>query len=118
MHFDGSKWSEVKTPGQLNLDALSNLYERAREWEPLAGVLEVLCAAQTDKTKLLADKLKGMGLQSVLVITDGLDENLWLASRNLPKVDLLPVAGLNVYDILRRDTLVLTKAAVAAIETR
>ena len=47
-----------------------------------------------------------------------LDAGFVRASRNLPKVDVLPVAGLNVYDILRRDTLVLTKAALAAIEER
>ena len=51
-------WKRVLTVDPSNaaaLDALSNLYERAREWEPLAGVLEVLCAAHTDQTKLLAD---------------------------------------------------------------
>lgn len=70
------------------------------------------------KTKLLAEKFGKLGLDAALIVDSALDAGLVRASRNLPKVDLLPVAGLNVYDILRRDTLVLTKAAVAAIEER
>ena len=71
------------------------------------------------KTKALREKLAKLGLGSALVI-DGaeLDQNFALAARNIPGVDVLPVQGANVYDILRRDTLVLTKAAVAALEER
>lgn len=86
-----------------------------------AGKLVVLenAAVTEPKTKLLAQKFGKLGLTSALVI-DGaaLDAGFVRASRNLPTVDVLPVAGLNVYDILRRDTLVLTKAALAAIEER
>ena len=59
------------------------------------------------------------GLANVLII-DGaeVDENFALAARNIPNVDVLPVQGINVYDILRRDRLVLTKAAVDALEAR
>jgi large subunit ribosomal protein L4 len=46
------------------------------------------------------------------------ETNLGLAARNLSHVDVLPVQGINVYDILRRDTLVLTRAAVDALEER
>ena len=46
------------------------------------------------------------------------DANLKLAARNMPLIDVLPDAGLNVYDVLRRDTLVLTRDAVDAIEAR
>lgn len=70
------------------------------------------------KTKLLAQKFGNLGLNSALIVDGALDEGLKRASRNLQKFDILPVAGLNVYDILRRETLVLTKAAVAAIEER
>jgi large subunit ribosomal protein L4 len=70
------------------------------------------------KTKTLAAKLAKLGLKSVLVIDGAVNETFARAARNIPMVDVLPVAGLNVYDILRRDTLVLTKAAVAAIEER
>lgn len=86
-----------------------------------AGKLFILAdAALSDaKTKGLAAKFVNLGFDSALVI-DGasVDAGFARASRNLPKIDVLPVAGINVYDILRRDMLVLTKAAVAAIEER
>ena len=55
-----------------------------------------------------------------MLIIDGaeVDQNFALAARNIPNVDVLPVQGINVYDILRRDSLVLTKAAVDALEAR
>ncbi len=60
-----------------------------------------------------------MAWPNALVI-DGaeLDKNLGLAARNIVNVDVLPIQGINVYDILRRETLVLTKAAVSALEER
>jgi len=86
-----------------------------------AGKLIVLDAAALGegKTKVLAGKLKGLGLANALVI-DGsaVDVNFARAARNLPLIDVLPVQGANVYDILRRDALVLTKAAVEALEAR
>lgn len=71
------------------------------------------------KTGGLKKKLDKLGLRSALIV-DGADvnENFGLAIRNIPDVDLLPAQGINVYDVLRRDTLVLTKAALAALETR
>jgi len=71
------------------------------------------------KTKALKEQLGSLGLTSALFV-DGaeVDANFGLATRNIPLVDVLPVQGINVYDILRRDTLVLTKAAVAALEER
>ncbi|MGE4527033.1 MAG: 50S ribosomal protein L4 [Rhodospirillaceae bacterium] len=71
------------------------------------------------KTKDFAAKLKGLGWASALII-DGpeVDGNLALASRNVIGIDVLPQQGANVYDILRRDTLVLTKAAVEHLEAR
>ena len=85
------------------------------------GKLVVLDKAQVDapKTGTLADRFRALGWESVLII-DGqtLDENFARAARNLPKVDVLPQQGANVYDILRRDTLVLTRDAVQALEAR
>jgi len=85
------------------------------------GKLFVLDAASvaTPKTRELAARLNALGWSSVLVI-DGaaVDDNFALASRNIPYVDVLPQAGANVYDILRHDTLVLTKDAVEALEAR
>jgi len=85
------------------------------------GKLKVLDQASLagGKTKDLKAKLEKLGWNSVLVI-DGaaVDENFARAARNLIGVDVLPSVGANVYDILRRDTLVLTKAAVEALEAR
>jgi large subunit ribosomal protein L4 len=97
------------------------------------GMLSALSAKQADgklvvldsanlpaaKTKELAQRFKKLGWQSVLII-DGpeVDQGFARAARNLPKVDVLPQQGANVYDILRRDTLVLTRAAVEHLEAR
>ena len=71
------------------------------------------------KTKALAGQFKKLGWSSALII-DGaeVEQNFALAARNIPMIDVLPVQGINVYDILRRDTLVLTKAAVDALTER
>jgi large subunit ribosomal protein L4 len=85
------------------------------------GKLVVLDAVKLDrpKTKELAARLEKLGLSSALVI-DGpeIDKNFALAARNLPGIDVLPQQGANAYDILRHDTLVLTKAAVEHLEAR
>ena len=85
------------------------------------GQLFVLDAAKIDaaKTKALKAKFDAFGWNSVLVI-DGqaVDESFARAARNLPLVDVLPQQGANVYDILKRDTLVLTKAGVEALQAR
>jgi large subunit ribosomal protein L4 len=71
------------------------------------------------KTKDLKDRFAQLGLSSVLIISGAeVEPNFGLASRNLPNVDVLPIQGINVYDILRRDKLVLTRAAVDALEAR
>jgi len=76
-------------------------------------------AVSDGKTKTLKGQFSKLGLANALVIGGvELDNNFALASRNIPNVDVLPVQGINVYDILRRDTLVLTKAAVEALEER
>ncbi len=85
------------------------------------GKLAILDAAtlKDAKTSALSGKLDALGWDSVLII-DGpeVDKNLARAAANLPRVDVLPQQGANVYDILRRDTLALTKAAVEHLETR
>ena len=86
-----------------------------------AGELVVLDAAEMAeaKTAILAKAAKELGWKRVLVI-DGaeVNENFARAAQNLEGVDVLPSMGANVYDILKRDTLVLTKAAVEALEAR
>jgi large subunit ribosomal protein L4 len=71
------------------------------------------------KTKALVSRFEKLGLKSALII-DGsaVDAGFAQAARNIPNVDVLPVAGINVYDILRRQQLVLTKAALEALEAR
>ncbi len=86
-----------------------------------AGELVILENAELaeGKTKALAKVMKDLGWKRALVI-DGaeVNENFARAARNIDGIDVLPSAGANVYDILRRDTLVLTKAAVEALEAR
>jgi large subunit ribosomal protein L4 len=85
------------------------------------GKLVVLDQAALDepKTKQLAERMREFGWASVLLVDgDGLDQNLERAARNLVGVQLLPAIGANVYDILRRDVLALTKAAVQRLEER
>lgn len=68
------------------------------------------------KTKLLADKFKAMGLDSVLIITDNLDENLYLASRNLPHVAVVEPRHADPLSLVHYKKVLVTKAAVAQIE--
>lgn len=86
-----------------------------------AGELVILDDAvlKEGKTKELASVIKDLGWKRALII-DGaeVNENFARAARNIDGLDVLPSAGANVYDILRRDTLVLTKAAVEALEAR
>ena len=73
-------------------------------------------SVETPKTKLLAQKLKGMGLDSVLVVTAVLEENLYLASRNLPRVLVLEVSETDPLSLIRFPKVLLTKSAVAKFE--
>ena len=86
-----------------------------------SGDLVVLESAvvETPKTAALRADFAKIGVKNALVITGPeVDGAFKLAARNIPMVDVLPNAGLNVYDILRRDTLVLTRAAVEGIAAR
>jgi len=86
-----------------------------------SGALVIVdTVAVTDpKTSALRAQLGKLGLTNALVIAGAeVDTNFALASRNIPNLDVLPNAGLNVYDVLRRQTLVLTKDAVDAINAR
>ena len=71
------------------------------------------------KTAALKTQFGKLGLSSALIISGAeVEPNFGLAARNLPNIDVLPVQGINVYDILRRDKLVLTRAALDALEAR
>ncbi len=86
-----------------------------------AGELIVLDKAQTKspKTKDMQGVFAKLGLDNALII-DGaeVDKNFALAAGNIGNIDVLPIQGINVYDILRRQKLVLTKSAVEALEER
>ena len=71
------------------------------------------------KTKALKGHFEKLGVANALIIGGAeIDNGFFLASRNIPNIDVLPIQGINVYDILRRNTLVLTRAAVDALEAR
>ena len=100
--------------------------EAARGWlnqgsKVRAGGLVVWESAQVEeaKTKTLRATFERTALKNALII-DGAEPQTKFASaaRNLPEIDVLPVQGVNVYDIMRREKLVLTKAAVEALEAR
>ncbi|MFN9073850.1 MAG: 50S ribosomal protein L4 [Hyphomonadaceae bacterium] len=85
------------------------------------GSLIILDQAALDapKTKVLLENLGKLGLTNALVIGGAqVDTNFQLAARNVPNVDVLPAAGLNVYDVLRRHKLVLSREAIEAISAR
>lgn len=84
------------------------------------GIVVLEAASLTDvKTKQLKERFGKLGVGNALIV-DGaqVDEKFALAARNLPNVDLLPIQGINVYDIMRREKLILTRAAVDALEAR
>ena len=85
-----------------------------------AGELVVIDAAVSDgKTGLLAKMIENLGWKRALII-DGaaVNENFAQAARNIEGLDILPTMGANVFDILKRDTLVITKAGLEALEAR
>lgn len=85
------------------------------------GKLIILDEAKSGepKTKSIAGKLDKLGLSSALIVGGAeLDRNFVLAARNIPGIDLLPQMGANVFDILRRDTLVLTREAAEHLQER
>ncbi|MCK4945633.1 MAG: 50S ribosomal protein L4 [Alphaproteobacteria bacterium] len=74
--------------------------------------------AVSHKTKDMVKTFAGLGLTSALIIDEVLDQGFTRAAGNIPNVDVLPQKGINVYDIMRRDTLVLTKDAITQLEAR
>jgi large subunit ribosomal protein L4 len=108
---------EIGLPKKVRVLALKHaLSAKAKD----GGIVVVDKATlEGGKTKALAANFEKLGLNNALII-DGaaVDAGFAQAARNIPNVDVLPVAGINVYDILRRHKLVLTKAAVEALEAR
>lgn len=122
--FRGGGHTFARTPSDHAIDLPKKVrrlgLKHALSSKARDGQLIVLDEARLDepKTKALATRLKTLGLESMLLIDGELERNFALAARNLPLVQLLPEVGANVYDILRRDVLVLTRAAVQQLEER
>ncbi|GBQ29681.1 50S ribosomal protein L4 [Acetobacter estunensis NRIC 0472] len=96
------------------LGLISALSQKAKE-----GKLIVLDAANgVTKTAELATKLKALGWSSALIVDGVVDEGFVRAARNLPKIDVLPTIGANVYDILNHDVLAITRAGVEGLKER
>ena len=108
---------EHDLPKKVRALALKHALSGKAKGEKLLVLSEV--SASEPKTKALAERFRSLGLTNALII-DGaaIEDNFRLAARNIPGIDVLPIQGINVYDILRRDTLVLTKAAVEALTER
>jgi large subunit ribosomal protein L4 len=108
---------EIGLPKKVRVLALKHaLSAKAKD----GGIVVVDKATiEGGKTKTLISSFEKLGLENALII-DGaaVDAGFAQAARNIPNVDVLPVQGINVYDILRRRQLVLTKAAVEALEAR
>ena len=83
-----------------------------------AGSLIVLDGFEASKTAALKDQLAGLNVGKKTLVIDGEAGDGFLAARNLVGVNVLPAVGANVYDILKHDTLVLTRAAVEKLEAR
>jgi len=109
---------EYKLPKKVRRAALRGALSHRLE-EGAIKVVDLIDLSQF-KTKRLVEILHELGFEGggVLIVTDGEDLYLERSARNLPRVKVLRVAGLNVFDVLRYSGLILTKAAVAAIETR
>ncbi|MEG9862374.1 MAG: 50S ribosomal protein L4 [Parvularculales bacterium] len=107
----------IKLPKKVRALALKHaLSTKARNSD-----LIILDQARSEegKASVMRHQLEALGIKNALVV-DGaeIDEKFALATRNFASVDLLPIQGINVYDILRRDTLVLTKAAIEGLKAR
>jgi large subunit ribosomal protein L4 len=108
---------EIGLPKKVRVLALKHaLSAKARD-----GGIVVIEEAKVvaAKTKALKSAFAKLGLANALIV-DGaeIDDGFRLATRNIPDIDVLPIQGINVYDILRRNKLVLTRAALDALEAR
>jgi large subunit ribosomal protein L4 len=108
---------EIGLPKKVRALALKHaLSAKAKD----GGIIVLDKASVKDgKTKQLAKHFEKLGLQGALIV-DGaeIEANFRTAARNIPNIDVLPIQGINVYDIMRRGRLVLTKAAIDALEAR
>ena len=107
---------EHKLPKRLRKTALAH----ALSTKTNEGNLIIIEKAEvtTHKTKDLHQKLNELNLDNALIIDNTINNNFARASRNIPNIDVMPAIGLNVYDILKREKLVLTKDAIQSVVDR
>lgn len=98
------------------LGLISALSQKAAEGKLV--VLDTATLGADAKTGAVAKQLKALGWTSALVVDAAADENFARVVRNLPKVQVLPTIGANVYDILKHDVLAVTRAGVEALKER
>jgi len=104
-------------PKKIRKMALAHALSAKAKGQAIVVIDEAILASA--KTKELAGQFAGLGIENALIISGAaVDDNFAKAARNIPNIDVLPVAGLNVYDILRRKTLVITKEAAEGIQAR
>src|SRR4029450_9538403 len=107
----------IGLPKKVRALALKNALSAKAKSDTLIGIDKL--ELKEGKTKELKSRCAKLGFGSVLIIDGASVQGAFAkAARNLPQVDVLPVQGINVYDILRHETLVVTKAAVEALEAR
>ena len=105
-----------KLPKKLRQLALRHALS-ARAQDKAIFVLDQ-AASPEPKTSALRPKLTKLGLSSALIIDADVQKNFALSIRNIPGIHMLPLAGLNVYDVLRHDQLVLTQSALSSLKER
>ncbi len=107
----------IELPKKVRALALKHALSSKLKSENLIVLDDV--KADAPKTSAVQKQIKGLGIESALIISGTeVDENFAKAARNIIGIDVLPIQGINVFDVLRRDTLVLTKAAVDLLEER
>ena len=107
---------EIGLPKKVRALALKHALSAKAKADAIIVVEDLVAEA---KTKGLVSQFAGLGVANALIIGGSeIDQTFGRAASNIPGIDVLPIQGINVYDILRRDTLVLTKAAVQALEER
>ncbi len=109
---------DVKNRAEINRTG-KNMYRLSAKAKDGGLIVLDKATVKDGKTAMLRKNFAKLGLTSALII-DGaqIEANFALAARNIPNIDVLPVQGINVYDILRRHRLVLTKSALEALEAR
>ena len=107
----------IELPKKVRALALKHALSAKAKSEAIVVVDEL--TAKDAKTKGLSAQFAGLGLSKALIVGGSeIDEGFGRAARNVRGIDVLPIQGINVYDILRCDTLVLSKAAIEALEAR